>query len=84
MVRDIPMTAANVISALIAVVLLVALAAVTGAVLAGFRVRKMEGRPMKAYDPFLELVITGALCGGAAGSVVICLTSLLGWLNIAL
>jgi hypothetical protein len=76
------MAAARVISALIAVVSLVALAAVTGAVLAGFRVRKVEGRPMRAYDPFLELVMTGALSGGAAGSVVICLTSLLGWLNI--
>jgi hypothetical protein len=78
------MTAATVISALSAVVLLMALAAFTGAVLATFRVRKVEGRPVKANDPFLELVVTGALSGGAAGSIIICVTSLLGWLNIAL
>jgi hypothetical protein len=81
--REIPVAATTVVSALIAMVLLVALAAFTGGVVASFRERNAEGRPMKANDPFRELVITGALSGGAGGSVIICITSLVGWLNIA-
>jgi hypothetical protein len=78
------MTAANLIFIFTAVVMLVGLAGFVGAVVASFRVRKVEGRPAKAYNSDLELVITGALCGAGAGSIVICFTSLKGWLNIAL
>jgi hypothetical protein len=79
-----PMIATKIILALTAVVLLVGLAGFTGAVLASFRVKKVEGRPVKAYDPTAELIVTGALCGSAGGSVIICVTSLTGWLNVAL
>jgi hypothetical protein len=78
------MNAVKVILALAVVVLLVGLAGFTGAVLASFRVRKVEGRPMRANDPGAELIVTGVLCGGAGGSVIICVTSLVGWLNIVL
>jgi hypothetical protein len=44
----------------------------------------MEGRPSKSRDHVMELEITDALCGAAAGAAVLCATSLMGWLNIAL
>jgi hypothetical protein len=78
------MVSADAVFAVVSVLLLVCLAGFTGALLAGFRVQKMEGRPFKPRDPVIELEITGALCGAAAGAAVLCITALMGWLNIAL
>jgi hypothetical protein len=78
------MVSADAVFALVSVLLLVGMAGLMGAFLAGFRVPKMEGRPSKPPDPVMELEITGALCGAAAGAAILCVTSLMGWLNIAL
>ena len=47
----VPMVSADAVFALVSVLLLVGMAGLMGAFLAGFRVPKMEGRPSKSRNP---------------------------------